>query len=272
VIRLAIRCSTDDADLVLAELLDLAPNGVEEDRDGGHVEYAIYGAPGELPVLPDLEALAGPGRVTVTTTEVPDDWADRWRDFHEPVLIGERIWVRPSWADAAEAGALDVVIDPGQAFGTGAHPTTRMCVELMLNLSANGLARGSLADLGTGSAVLAIAAARLGWDPVVAVDRERAALEAAATNARLNGVTLDLRRGDVRETAAPSVDTLVANLTAPLLRAVAERLDSQPRQVVCSGLLAPEAAGVIDAFAEGGLREVTRQRSGEWTALLLGRP
>ena len=266
-IRLAIRCPADRAEHVLAELLELAPNGVEEDHDGDWVEYAIYGAPGELPALPELEAAAGSGLVAVTSTEVPDDWADRWRDFHEPVLIGGRVWVRPSWAPPAPEGAVDVIVDPGQAFGTGAHATTRMCIELLLRLAADGRAAGSLADLGTGSAVLAIVAARLGWDPVLALDRELPALEAATANARLNGVALEVRRADVRQEAPPAVGTVVANLTAPLLLAVAEALDPPPGALVCSGALAAEADEVNAAFAARGLRESARREDGDWAAM-----
>ncbi|HVQ60121.1 MAG TPA: 50S ribosomal protein L11 methyltransferase, partial [Solirubrobacterales bacterium] len=157
-IRLAVRCSPDQADLVLAELTVLAPNGVEEERGPGYVEYAIYGGEGELPELGELDAAVGGGRIEVSSTEIPDDWADRWRDFHKPLLVAGRLWLRPSW-ELPREGATDVVVDPGQAFGTGAHPTTRLCLELLLELAEAGEASGPLTDLGTGSGVLAIAAA-----------------------------------------------------------------------------------------------------------------
>ena len=126
---------------MLADLVELAPGGVEEEAGDGWVEYAIYGAPGELPGLPDLEAAVADGLVEVTSKDIPDDWADRWQDFHEPVLVGDRILVRPSWAEPQD-GTIDLVVDPGQAFGTGAHPTTRMCLELLLELSERGEAAG----------------------------------------------------------------------------------------------------------------------------------
>src|SRR5690606_30931321 len=84
-IRLAVRCAPEQAELVLAELTVLAPNGVEEERGPGYVEYAIYGGEGELPELGEIDAAVGAGRVEVSATEVPDDWADRWRDFHKPL-------------------------------------------------------------------------------------------------------------------------------------------------------------------------------------------
>ncbi len=222
-IRLAVRCSPEQAELVLSELVVLAPNGVEEERGADYVEYAIYGGEGELPELGEVEAAAGDGLVEVIATEVPDDWADRWQDFHKPLLVGDRLWLRPSW-EAAREGTIDVVVDPGRAFGTGAHPTTRLCLELMLELAEAGEAEAALADLGTGSGVLAIAAAKLGWAPVRGYDHERAALEAAQANAAANGVALELEQANLRESLPALPPTVVANLTAPVLTAVAAQL------------------------------------------------
>jgi ribosomal protein L11 methyltransferase len=266
VIRLAVRCDPGLAERVLADLVELAPGGVEEERGRDYVEYAIYGAPGELPALPDLEALAGDGLVTVSSDPVPDDWADRWQDFHQPLQVGGRLWVRPSWVEPRE-GAIDVVVDPGQAFGTGAHPTTRMCLELLLELADAGGRRGALADWGTGSGVLAIAAAKLGFAPVVACDHERAALEAAGANARANGVELALRRVNLRREPPPEAPTVVANLTAPILREIAGSLDRAPERLICSGLLATEAEGARRAFAAHGLTERLSRAEGDWTAI-----
>jgi ribosomal protein L11 methyltransferase len=271
VIRLAVRCGPDVAERVLAELLELAPGGVEEEEGPGWVEYAIYGAPGELPEVGAVEAMAADERIDVTAEQVPDDWADRWRDFHRPVRIGERVVIRPSWEEPITAAGLDVVIDPGQAFGTGAHPTTRMCVEVLIELADAGGPSGSLVDLGTGSGVLGIVAARLGWSPVLAVDHEIAALEAAEANARANGVELGTARVNLREQLPPIGETVVANLTAPLLRELSERLaahpDAVPRRLVCSGLLAREADGLAAAFVRAGLTEQDRRRSGDWAAI-----
>ena len=267
-IRLAVRCRPDLAERVLADLVELAPGGVEEETGDGWVEYAIYGAPGELPALPDLEAAVADGLVEVISKEIPDDWADRWQDFHEPVLVGDRILVRPSWADP-QPNTIDLVVDPGQAFGTGAHPTTRMCLELLLELSDVGEARGPLADWGTGSGVLALAAAKLGFAPVIACDLERPALEAAAAAARANDVELDLVRADLRREGAPRAATVTANLTAPILREVASRIDEPPQRLVCSGLLVSEVDEVLAAFGRHGLRDRERRSSGDWAALLL---
>jgi ribosomal protein L11 methyltransferase len=272
-IRLAVRCAPDQADLVLAELTVLAPNGVEEERGPGYVEYAIYGGEGELPDLGELDAGVGAGLVEVSSTEIPDDWADRWRDFHKPLLVGERLWLRPSW-EPARTGAIDLVVDPGQAFGTGAHPTTRLCLEFLLELEAAGEAGGPLTDLGTGSGVLAIAAAKLGWGPIEGYDHELPALEAASSNAAANGVQIALQRANLRETLPPLPPTVVANMTAPILTAVAEQLGSVgegPRTLVLSGLLPPELDDVAAAFGESGFAEDQRRQEGDWAALLLRR-
>jgi ribosomal protein L11 methyltransferase len=269
-IRLAVRCAPEQADLVLAELTVLAPNGVEEERGPGYVEYAVYGGEGELPELGDLDAAIAGGRVEVSATEIPDDWADRWRDFHKPLLVADRLWLRPSWEPPRE-GAIDVVVDPGQAFGTGAHPTTRLCLEFLCELEAAGEAGGELVDLGAGSGVLAIAAAKLGWGPIRGYDHEPAAVEAAAANAAANGVEIQLERMNLRERLPDSAPTVVANMTAPILKAVASQMEATPRTLVCSGLLPGEQDEVAGAFGAAGLCEVERRREGDWAALLLRR-
>jgi ribosomal protein L11 methyltransferase len=269
-IRLAVRCVPELAEQVLAELTVLAPNGVEEERGRGYVEYAIYGGEGELPELGEIEAAAGGGLVELVATQVPDDWADRWQDFHKPLLVGDRLWLRPSWEPPRE-GTVDLIVDPGRAFGTGAHPTTRLCLELMLELKEAGEASGPLTDLGTGSGVLAIAAAKLGWDPVSAVDHEQASIEAAATNAMANDVTIEPEKLNLREGLPDLAPTVVANLTAPVLSVVAAQLASAPQALVCSGLLPSELDEVVEAFAPSGLTEADRRHDGDWAALLLRR-
>jgi ribosomal protein L11 methyltransferase len=282
VIRLAVRVRRADAEIVLAELLSLAPGGVEEvDVSADVVEYAVYGAPGELPALPELRAVAGGALVEVLTSEVADDWDQRWRSFHKPlVLAGGRLVVRPPWEPPAVAADIDLVIDPGQAFGTGAHATTRLCLELMLGLAGAGSGAGSgsgeFLDLGCGSGVLAIAAARLGWAPVAAVDFDPLAVEATAANAAVNGVAIDVGRHDLRTDPVRVAPTVAANLLRPLLLTWASRLaasrGARPERLIASGLLVGEADEVAAAFAAAGLREADRRTSGDWALLLLTRP
>jgi ribosomal protein L11 methyltransferase len=282
-IRLAVRCRAADAELALAALLDLAPAGVEqvdrpEGRDGV-VEYAIYGAPGEVPELGSLQALVGDALVEVRSEPVSSDWNERWKRFYHPLLIGGRLYVRPPWERPAERGGVtEVVIDPGQAFGTGTHATTVMCLELLLDLAPEAgllgaLRRGrrrSLCDLGCGSGVLAIAASKLGFRPVTGVDVERAAVQETDRNARLNGVELELERIDLRAQAVPSADVVTANLTTALFEAVSRswaKRDTRPATLIASGFLRAEMERVRSALAVAGLSERRLLERGEWAAL-----
>lgn len=250
---------------MLAALIEMAPAGFEQVDGDGFVEFALYGAPGELPTFPDGAASVGGVEVQVRGEEVPDDWAERWKRFHAPVLVGGKLWVRPPWEEpAVRPGVIEVVIDPGRAFGTGTHPTTRLCLELLLGLSA----RGSFADLGCGSGVLAIAAAKLGFGPVRAYDSDRLALEATLLNARANSVSLDtVERFDLRSGAPPVASVVAANLMRPLLLSLMDAMSDGPEVVIASGLLDHEADEVVAAYAP--LVERRRLSSKGWTALQL---
>ena len=269
-IRLAVRVARADAEAVLAELLELAPGGLEEREAGPDaVEYVLYGAPGEVPDLGEVRAAAGGALVEVTTSEIPDDWSERWKAFHRPVDVSwrfRRLRVRPPWEPPLDGEGVDLVIDPGRAFGTGAHHTTRLCLELLLELEP----AGALADWGCGTGVLAIAAARLGWDPVLACDWEVASVEATRENAAVNGAPgIAVTRADLRREAGPWAPTVLANLVRPLLLEVAAGMTRPPERMILSGLLREEAAEVAAAFARHGLRERDRRHGGEWAAVLL---
>lgn len=266
-IRLAIRARSEDAEQVLAGLLDFAPGGVEQVDGDGFVEYAVYGTPGELPSLPEGQAQVSGLKVMVSGREVPDDWHDRWKRFHQPVLIRDRLYVRAPWEKLANrAGVDEIVIDPGRAFGTGTHPTTRLCLELLLDVDP----AGSLADLGCGSGVLAIAAAKLGFGPVIALDSDRAAIEATQENARANGIALDrVEHFDLGMGPPPTSRTVAANLMLPLLVRLPEVWHEPPEVLVMSGLLDHEADEAVAAFAP--LMERRRVELGGWAAVLLSR-
>jgi ribosomal protein L11 methyltransferase len=257
-IRLAMRVRREDAEIALAELLELAPGGVEEVDDGDVVEYAVYGAPGELPALPDLRAAAGDALVEISTSEVGDDWDTRWREFHRPVSVSA-LRLRAPWHEAQPG---DIVIDPGQAFGTGAHATTRLCLEALCGLEP----RGALVDVGCGSGVLSIAAARLGWTPVLGLDHEPQSVAASTENARANGVDVEVRRFDLRGEAVPAAPTIVANLLRPLLLAMT--FAEPPRTLVASGLLAHEGDEVTAAMAARGLEPDRRLDADGWLAVV----
>jgi ribosomal protein L11 methyltransferase len=224
----------------LALLLHLFPEGVEE-LDGAFAVYAD-----EPPLGFDL----------IEAEDVAPGWEDAWRAFHHGVRVG-RCWVGPPWQQAP-ADALSIVIDPGRAFGTGAHPTTRLALELL-----QALEPASLLDVGCGSGVLAIAAARLGFAPVVAFDLDEAAVDAAGANAAANGVTLDVRRADALSDELPATCAAVANIALDVVERLLARLESH--LVVTSGYLER------DEPAAEGWRRVDRRTVDGWAADLLER-
>jgi ribosomal protein L11 methyltransferase len=258
VIRLAVRVAREQAELVLAELMALVPGGVEEREAGDAIEYVLYGAAGELPDIGEVRAVAGDALVDVSTSEVDD--VD-WRSFHVPIDVGA-LRVRPPWHEP-RPGALDVVIEPGQAFGTGSHATTRLTLELLIEVPVDG----ALADWGCGSGVLAIAAATLGWAPVLACDIERESVAAAREAALANGVDVEVSRCDVRR-GGPLAPTVLANLVRPLLLEVA-KVDQLPPRLIVSGVEWFEVEEVVAAFAARGLVEHARREGGGWAAIEL---
>jgi ribosomal protein L11 methyltransferase len=267
VIRLAVRVAREDAPLALAELLAFSPGGVEEiDDDPATVQYVLYGASGELPSLPALRASVGAALVDVSSSEIADDWSERWREFHHPVEVAGTLRVRAPWhAPAPRPGRHEIVIEPAQAFGTGAHATTRLCLELLCELDPGG----PLVDLGCGSGVLAIAAAKLGFTPILALDHEEESVRATAENAAANGVAVDVRRADLRRDPLPRAPVVLANLLRPLLLELAVRLGEPPRVLIASGILREQADEIAAAFAP--MRETARRQQGEWAALALER-
>jgi ribosomal protein L11 methyltransferase len=188
--------------------------------------------------------------------ELEEGWEDRWRDFHRPVRVGS-LWVGPPWERPPE-DAVSVVIDPGRAFGTGAHPTTRLCLEFLLELP-----RSSLLDVGCGSGVLAIAAARLGFSPVRAVDFDPAAVEATRANAESNGVEVEVWLADATTDELRPAEVALLNVSAETVAEVAPRLASP--LVVASGYLAG------DNPVLSGFRSRRRVEAEGWAADLLAR-
>lgn len=237
------------AEQARALLIDLFAEGFEERESGDRVELAAYTE------RSDAAALLGP-LGPVSETPIVAGWETAWRVFHRPVRIGP-LWLGPPW-EAPDAGAAAVVIDPGRAFGTGAHPTTRLCLELLLGLEPSGLV-----DLGCGSGVLAVAAARLGFSPVIALDADEAAVAAARANAAANDVTVEARLGDVVADPLPSVEVAVANIAREPVERAAERFLG--RFFISSGYLVGERP------APAGWRRAERRELDGWAADLLAR-
>jgi ribosomal protein L11 methyltransferase len=230
-------------------MLTLAPEGFEERERGDELELAAY-----------TDAIGG-SRIArafgVTEEEdVPEDWADRWRRFHRPARIGP-LWVGPSW-EAAPADSIAIVIDPGLAFGTGAHPTTRMCLLFLLRFVGVGVV-----DLGCGSGIIAVAAAKLGLAPVVALDDDPFAIETTRANAAANAVVVDARVSDVLSDELPAAELAVANISLAAAEAIARR--GPAASLVTSGYLhgeRPALEGWVledDATADGWAAHLWRR-------------
>jgi ribosomal protein L11 methyltransferase len=223
-------------------MLELFPAGFEEvDRDGGVELVAYTDAGGEERLW---QAFGG-----ARSAEVEDGWEERWRDFHQPVQVG-KLWVGPPWEAPPADGSLAVVIDPGRAFGTGAHPTTQLCLGLLQELTPAGLL-----DVGCGSGVLSIAAALLGYTPVLGVDTDEAAIAATVENAVVNGVDVTARLVEPDEELPPA-DVTVANISAAAILGLAGRIHAA--HLITSGYLQPDEPTVP------GYRRVDRRTLGGW--------
>jgi ribosomal protein L11 methyltransferase len=271
VIRLGIRVSRERAEIALAALLPVLGAGAEEiELDDGSVEYALYAPRAELPTIGDLREMAGDAVLDVALSEVAPGWERRWHEYLRPHEVGSgdrRIRVRPPWLPAdGRPGVLDIVIDPAEVFGAGGHPTTQLCLELLLDAEPEG----PLCDWGAGSGVVAVAAARLGFEPVEAVEVMPDGLEAIKRNAAANGVHVRTRWSNLAATPAPWAPTVTANLTLDLLVTIADEVvERPPEHLLASGVLTERADDVVAAFARHGLRESDRRVRGEWAAVRL---
>lgn len=265
-VEVAVRVAGDQVPLAEWAVGEFSPGGFsQEDEPTGGARFAVYVPAGDEGRFASWLAGAGvhlSGEPEVTV--VPSDWDERWKEFHQPVLIGE-LWVGPPWQeDEAPAGVRRVVIEPAQGFGTGAHPTTRLVLTLLQQQP-----RASVLDLGCGSGVLAIAAAKLGFTPVVAIDNDPVAVQSTRDNLVRNGVDrlVQVRVLDVLQEAIPRADIVLANvLLEPLVR-IAPRMVA-PR-LVLSGLLRSQVDDCVAAYEAVGyvLRE-RRDRDG-WAAVVL---
>ncbi|HSN89642.1 MAG TPA: 50S ribosomal protein L11 methyltransferase [Anaeromyxobacteraceae bacterium] len=278
---LTIDVDRDAADDLAAELVGEGASGVEV-RDGEAAPMPGTAQPPAGRALlvawfadPAAAAAAAAGRGG-RLAESPDvDWSEAWRRGLGPVAAG-RIWVRPSWVEAPPPpGRAEVVLDPGMAFGTGSHPTTALCLEALSEVVASrpGLA---VLDVGTGSGLLAIAAARLGAGRAVGSDVDPVALRVARENAEANGATVELT--DLApDRIAGAFDLVVANILANTLVELAPAIAGRVAEggvLFLAGILAPQEEEVRRAYLGAGLEAWPGgdRREGEWSLLALRRP
>ena len=199
------------------------------------------------------------------------DWAAAWREHYAPQRIG-RLVVVPSWADEPVThGEPAIVLDPGMAFGTGLHPTTRGCL-LMLQ-EVEPMPRAAL-DVGSGSGILGLAALRLGASRVTAIDIDEDAVRATRDNAERNGLgdRLEARLGTLEAEPHERYGLVLANLVAALLIEMAPRLAAHLDEggtLIAGGIVEPRAAEAVEALRAAGLRVVERRDDGEWVTLRL---
>ncbi|MBN1246154.1 MAG: 50S ribosomal protein L11 methyltransferase [Anaerolineae bacterium] len=207
---------------------------------------------------------------------VPEqDWSALWKAQIPVLALGHNVVIKPSWRDY-DAGPDDIVLemDPGMAFGTGLHPTTQLCVTAVEDLIRPGM---SVLDLGTGTGILAMIAAKLGAAPLLAVDNDADAIAAARRNVEANRLSdqIELRHGSLEAVDAP-YDLVLANILAPIIiRMAASGLATRLRSggyLVVSGILLEQGDEVTAALEAAGLQVVERRQQEEWVALIATHP
>jgi ribosomal protein L11 methyltransferase len=202
--------------------------------------------------------------------EIKDEqWLETWKASFKPIRIGAFL-VRPTWSEAEPGDAVVLSLDPGMAFGTGLHPTTQACLRALSRIDVSGK---RVADVGTGSAILAVACAKRGAREVVARDIDEVAVKEARANAERNGVAIDLAIGSAADLEG-LFDVMLANIVAAVLQKIAPDLSTHLARggtLIIAGIIATEEGETVSAFGAHGLRVVQRDQEGDWVAVELSR-
>ncbi len=274
--RIDIGCGAETADVLASELAEAFGVSVEFTAEGLRLYLDAQRFAAQEERLRRLVAgvVVQPGEepVEIALSEIADeDWSRKWKEHFKPLRVGKRFIVSPTWEEAPrDSGRLIIRIDPGRAFGTGHHETTRLCLEWLESL-ARSSPPGSLLDIGTGSGILAIGAALLGFEEIAAVDNDPEAVETAKENVLLNGLSgkIDLRCGTAEEIPT-RFDAVVSNIeSGPLIR-MARAIASSVREggrLGLSGILAEQADEVRAEYEKMGFAPTGMSTDGEWVLL-----
>ena len=203
-------------------------------------------------------------------TFAEEDWAENWKKSFKPLRLGKHMLIKPGWCDCAvEPGDKVIEIDPGMAFGTGTHETTGMCVELVEKYVQPG---STAIDVGTGTGILAIAAAHMGAKDVLAIDIDRVAVRVAAENVRINGFegTIRCKAGDLLENVDEQADVVIANIIADVIIMMAQPVRThiaEGGRFICSGISSERKQDVLDALDAAGYTVLDVLERGGWCAI-----
>ena len=224
----------------------------------------------KISLLPDCGLDIGEGSVSLSNVN-ESDWANEWKKYYKPTKIGQKIVVKPTWEEyEAKEGDLIIELDPGMAFGTGTHETTSMCIQQLEKYVKQD---SKVFDIGCGSGILAIAAAKLGANDVLAVDLDEVAVKVSKENIELNKVEDKVKalHGNLMEVVSDKADIVVANIIADIIKILAKDIKNFMKDdavFISSGIIHAKVDEVKASLEENGLEIIEVQSLGEWNAIV----
>ena len=297
-LEISLNVNGELAEAVADVLARYAPNGVVvengvyfKDADDPGTSLDVVNVRAYLPVDEKLEETRQrleeslwylgsiqPLPEAIFTPIADQNWMEAWKENYKPIPVGEKLIIVPAWLESPDATRLPIRIDPGMAFGTGTHPTTQLCLELLEKYVEPG---NDVIDVGCGSGILSIGAIKLGAGRALAVDIDPASVDATYENAEANGITSGLLvgQGSVEELLAGKFDfqeapLVLANILANILVRLFEdgmgNLVSNQGVLILSGILEEQADNVVRAATNHGFRLIEKRQIGDWVALVVG--